>query len=162
MNCSPTLTAEEFKTVHNALWELDNSVRQLEEVIHPDMYVKLARAASKIRKGLEGAYEQDSDAFERKHSHYRTVQEQHGLKSTWSLYEVEDLNSPHPYPGSSFVIYKDHWGDKPVHAAVWGPTWADIYKAADACIQGSGDGHHVFIEGFELKNGNELHMSTGS
>jgi hypothetical protein len=162
MNCNPTLTADEFKTVHNALWELDNSVRQLEEVIHPDMYVNLARAASTIRKGLEGAYAQDSEAFDRKHGHYDGVRKELGLKSIWSLYDVEDLSQPHPYPGDVFVVYKDHWGDQPVHCAVSGSTWAAVYTAADNCIIRSGDQHHVFIEGFELKNGNELHMSTGS
>ena len=29
MNCNPTLTADEFKTVHNALWELDRMVENM-------------------------------------------------------------------------------------------------------------------------------------
>jgi len=148
MNTAVTLTAAEFRQIHNALCLASN--RSIEETV--DI----------IREALQGAYAQDDAAFDRKHSHYRTVQEKHGLKSTWSLYEVEDMDSPHPYPGSSFVIYNNHWGHKPMHAAVWGPNWTDIYKAADACIQESGDGHHVFIEAFELKNGNELHLITGS
>ena len=148
MNTAVTLTAEQFRQIHNALC-----------FAHAD---GIQKTVETIREALANAYAQEHAAFDRKHRHYRTVREKHGLKSTWSLYEVEDLDSPHPYPGSSFVIYNDHWGDKPMHAAVWGPNWTDIYKAADACIQESGDGHHVFIEAFELKNGNELHLITGS
>jgi len=152
MNCAPTLTREEFKVLHNTLWELGN--------IQDSRVQELVERIRSV--ALKGAYEQDSTAFERQHEHYSKVREELGLRAIWSVYEVEDLHSAHPYPGSSFVIYKDHWGEKPIHAAVWGPTWADIYKAADACIQGSGDDHHVFIEGFEVKNYNELHMITGS
>jgi hypothetical protein len=52
MNCNPTLTAEEFKTIHNALWELDGVKQELESVLHKDLYIKLAQAASKIRQLL--------------------------------------------------------------------------------------------------------------
>ena len=45
---------------------------------------------------------------------------------------------------------------------MFGATWGDIYRAADWAIRNSGDSHHIFIEGFELRNGNELHLVTGS
>jgi len=162
MNCNPTLTAEEFKTVHNALWELDCVTRQLEDVLKPELYVKLAHAASTIRQGLSGAYQQDDQAFTRKNDHYHVIKSEEKLRAIWSLYEIEDLDAVHPYPADSIVVYSQHWGDKPVHCAVQGATWRDIYRAADNCIRLSGDEHHVFIESFDLKNGSELHMSTGS
>ena len=163
MNCSPTLTAEEFKTVHNALWELDCVTQQLEDVLKPELYVKLAHAASTIRQGLTGAYEQDNSAFDRKNDHFTDVQSQEQFRSIWSLYEIDDLDAEHPYPADSVVMYSQHWGEKgPVHCAVYGKTWRDLYRAADNCIKLSGDQHHVFIESFTLKNGNELNLSTGS
>jgi hypothetical protein len=39
MNCNPTLTAEEFKTIHNALWELDSVKAQLEDILKPELYL---------------------------------------------------------------------------------------------------------------------------
>lgn len=162
MNCNPTLTAEEFKTVHNALCDLDSVCRQLEDVINPNLYKQLAQARSTIRKGLQGAYEQDNKAFETKNDHYHAIQSEEKLRAIWSLYEIEDLDAQHPYPADAFVVYSQHWGEKPVHCVVQGSTWRDIYRAADNCIRLSGDDHHVFIESFDLKNGNELHMSTGS
>jgi len=152
MIVAPTLTREEFKVLHNTLWELD-------KVNDPTVQNLVERIRT---VALKGAYEQDTAAFERQFEHYSKVREELGLRAMWSVYEVEDLHAAHPYPGSSFVVYRDHWGDKPIHAAVWGSTWADIYKAADACIQGSGDDHHVFIENFEVENYNELRLITGS
>ena len=152
MNCDVTLTADEFKTLHNALCALD--------WLHND---KVTEQVEVIRGALRGAYDQDNVAFDRKNSHYRSVQEDLGLDAIWSMYEIEDLNERHPFPSDAFVVYKSHWGEaKEVHCAVYGGTWAAVYVAANACIRNSGDGHHVFIENFKLKNGNELHMSTGS
>lgn len=164
MNCNPTLTAEEFKTVHNALWELDSVTRQLEDILNPELYVKLARAASTIRRGLAGAYEQDSKAFELKSSHYDRIRNELGLGTSWSIYEVNDLSERHPFEGADRVVYRDHWGDKPVSASINGLSWAALYVAADACIRDSGDSHHAFIEQFQPdpQDPRTLILSTGS
>ena len=145
MHCDVTLTADEFKTIHNILWELEFS-KNTDPV----------QAAGKIREALKGAYAQDNQAFSKKHDHYSSIKEQFGFASIWSLYEVTDLNAKHNAPSDAFVVYEGQ------HCAVYGETWVDIYRAADNCIRNSGDQHHIFIEGFELKNGNELHMYTGS
>jgi hypothetical protein len=160
MNCDVTLTANEFKDLHNALCELRGIVERMNHTM-----VKIESVqdvVSKMEYALQSAYTQDNDAFDRKYSHYRNVKEELGLDAIWSVYEVEDLNERHPFPSDAFVVYKDHWGEKPVHCAVYGSTWAAIYTAANACVRDSGDEHHVFIERFVLKNGNELHMTTGS
>lgn len=147
MNCSPTITAEEFKTIHNALWELDSVTRQLEDILKPELYVKLARAGSTIRKGLEGAYEQDEQAFSRKSRHYDNVKTELNLKnSEWSIYEVDDLGERHPFEGAERVVYREHWGNKEVAKSIVGLTWMALWVAADACIRDSDDEHHVFIE----------------
>ena len=165
MNCNPTLTAEEFKTVHNALCDLDSICRQLEDILKPELYVKLARAGSTIRKGLQGAYAQDNDAFERKNDQYRHWQEHYGLKSIWSIYEVENMTLCHPYKDAEYVVYDQHWGEGgEVVRKIEGRDWNSLYRAADAAIQASGDGHHVFIESFDPIEGKpgHLRLSTGS
>ncbi len=152
MNCDVTLTAEEFKILHNALCDLDR--------LHDD---KVNEQVEIIRGALRGAYDQENSAFDRKYEHYDSVRKDLGLDAIWSMYEIDNLNERHPYPSDAFVVYKNHWGEtKDVHCAVYGGTWAAVYVAANACIRDSGDEHHVYIENFELKNGNELHMVTGS
>lgn len=139
MDCSPTLTAEEFKTVHNTLWELDSLGND-----------KVTELVEKIRGALKGAYEQERKSFNAKSDHYDDVRGQLGLKeSIWSIYEVNDLSDRYPFEGVDRVVYKDHWGDKPVSCSVNGLTWAALYIAANACIRDSGDRHHIYIEDFE-------------
>ena len=164
MNCNPTLTAEEFKTVHNGLCDLDSVIRQLEDVLKPELYAKLARGASEIRIGLASAYDQDDKSFSSKSRHFDEVKASLGLQhSEWSIFEVEDMSARHPFHGATKVHYKDHWG-KPVTKDVVGATWAALYVAGNAAIRDSGDSHHVFIEHFEPSKADSsvLIMQTGS
>jgi len=164
MNCNPTLTAEEFKTVHNGLCELESVVQQLEEVLRPELYQKLAHGVSEIRRGLAGAYQQDNDAFDTKSNHFGEVQQQLGLTAIWSMYEVDNMTDRHPFEGADRVVYSNHWGKGPVSCSINGLTWSALYVAANACIRDSGDTHHVFIEDFapSAEDPRALVLSTGS
>lgn len=165
MNCAPTLTADEFKTIHNAVCQLDRLVSRLEEVLKPELYEQLVQSRDSIRQGLAGAYEQDHTAFDRKHEHYHQVGQELGVNhSTWSVYEVDNLSDRHPFEGADRVVYRDHWGEQPVQCSINGLTWAALWVAANSCIRDSGDGHHVFIEAFRpsREDPRTLVLSTGS
>ena len=163
MNCNPTLTADEFKTIHNALCELDNVKEQLEDVLNKDLYIKLAKAANDIRKGLANAYEQDNKSFEIKMDYFDRVREELGLSATWSMYEVDNLSDRHPFEGVTKVVYRAY-GSGDHEVAINGATWAALYVAANALIRDSGDDHHSFIEGFTQSSIDPtiLFLSTGS
>ncbi len=159
MNCSPTLSAEEFKVLHNTLWELsridDLRVQSLVERIR--------------NEALKGAYAQDHDAFERKHDCFSLAQKTWGLRSIWSLYEVEDLEQQHPFVNAREICYRDHWGEAAVYETIQTEgqghgTWMDLWRAADRCIRRSGDDHHVFIESFQpvADQPHQLRLTTGS
>lgn len=163
MNCSPTLTAEEFKTIHNALCEMRSVQESLTGVINENLTAKLHRAIKEFEKGLAGAYKEDDSAFERKSSHYQDIGEELGLTAIWSIYEVDNLSDRHPFEGADRVVYKDHWG-KPVSCSINGLSWAALYVAGNACIRNSGDNHHIFIESFAPAKDDPrtLIMQTGS
>lgn len=161
MNCSPTLTAEEFKQIHNGLCDLRSVIGSLEGVLATKLYDKLVNAQEQISVGLIGVYEQDEKAYTRKSNHYKSVQKDLGLDAIWSMFEVHDLNERHRFEGATKVVYRNHWGEKPVSCAVIGNTWASLYVAADVCIRDSGDDHHVFIENFEQED-EVLILITGS
>lgn len=152
MNCNPTLTAEEFATIHNTLWAME----------YDGMDSKTA--AEKIRKALAGAYAQDSKAFSTKSDHYNQVKKELGLDTIWSIYEVDNLSDRHPFEGATQVVYKNHWGKGDIVVPVNGSTWAALYVAGNAAIRDSGDNHHVFIEQFKQSSINPeiLFMTTGS
>jgi hypothetical protein len=159
-----TLKAEDFKTVHNTLCELREIEMRLNEVISDSLAAQLHRVIKGFEQGLSDAYAQDNAVFESKMDYYSEFQRDNGLRSVWSIYElpVHGFLRDHPYPSDAFVVYTQHWGEGRQHYPVQGTTWADLYRAADAAIRDSGDDHHIFIEHFELKNGNELHLVTGS
>ena len=165
MNCAVTLTADEFKQVHNALCSLRSVRETLEGVVREPITDKLAKAIDDMYKGLQGAYEQERNDFSRKSKHYDDVKAQLALKnSEWSIYEVGDLSERHPYEGARKVVYKDHWGEHPVECRINGLTWAALWTAADACIRDSRDSHHVFIERFRVSKEDPtvLYLVTGS
>ena len=154
MNCSPTLTAEEFKTIHNSLYYLN--------CLHNE---KVDEIVERMREALKGAYEQDDQAFDTKHDHYSDVKNQLGLdNSAWSIFDVDNLSNRHPFEGADRVVYRDHWGNKPVSCSINGLTWAALWVAADACIRDSGDGHHIYIEHFtpDEEDPRTLYLTTGS
>jgi len=159
-----TLRAEDFKTVHNTLCELRSIQERLTGVISNEMADRLHSVIKGFDAGLANAYEQDTAQFDRKHEHYQSVQEELSLHTVWSVYEVEDLNEPHPYPGAMQLCYRDHWGDEPVFVEIKGPTWADLYCAANSAIMASGDDHHIFIEQFKPNPAEPLQLilQTGS
>lgn len=164
MNCSPVLTADEFKTVHNTLCELRSVQQQLTGVINDSLADRLQLVVKSFEQGLKGAYEQDDRAFDELSDHYEAVRQGAQLKSIWSIFSVRDLSQPHPYVDAAEICYRDHWGDQPVYETITGPTWADLYAAADRSIRRSGDDHHIFIESFQpvAEQPHQLRLTTGS
>ncbi len=150
-----TLRGEDFKIIHNTLCDLRNLVGRMEQSM-----IKTAefdRIIEGFQMGLKDAYEQDNSTFDSKMAYYGDFQRQNGLAAIWSVYElpIHGFLFDHPFPSDAFVVYKDQ------HCAIYGQTWADVYRAADQCIRNSGDLHHIFIENFELW-GKEVRLTTGS
>lgn len=159
MNCSPTLTADEFKKLHNGLCDLDTMIHQLST----SEGMRLAVIVKTLRDSLAGAYEQDSKAFETKSELFDRTRTNLGLTSIWSIYEVDFFVADHTFgQGKTRLVYKDHWGKEPVVVEIHGNTWASLWIAADKAIRASGDEHHVYIEQFTSSDADTLVLSTGS
>jgi hypothetical protein len=159
------LRGEDFKTVHNTLCELRSVQQRLTGVISNELADHLHMVVKGFDAGLANAYEQEHSVFNSKMKYYDSFKTENKLRSTWSIYElpIHGFLEDHPYPSDAFVIYTQHWGENEnKHYPVQGASWGDLYRAADLAIRNSGDDHHCFIERFSLKNGNELHLSTGS
>lgn len=151
-----TIKADDFKTIHNALWQLQYNEGNVEEQVEV------------IRNALKDAYQQDAKAADALYSHYLTVKTDLGLDAIWSMYEVKNLSEPFTYTNVRTVTHKDHWGQTedgedigPVVVPINGNTWAALYVAANAAIRDSGDSHHCYIEGFR-QVGDTLELVTGS
>ena len=161
-----TLRSEDFRTVHNTLCELRSLQERVTGVISNELADQLHRVIRGFELGLENAYAQDNAAFESKMDYYSRFQSENGLRSIWSIYElpIHGFLSDHPYTAAREICYRDHWGEGAVYETILGPTWADLYRAADRCIQRSGDGHHCFIESFQTvaDQPHQIRLTTGS
>jgi len=101
------------------------------------------------------------DTFHEKFEHYESVRSDLDLDAIWSIFEIDNLNKPHPYAAAKTITHENHLGGKPITRAIVGSTYAALYMAANACIRDSGDGFHVFIEGFSPR-GETLVLHVGS
>lgn len=161
-----TLYAEDFKTVHNTLCELRSLQERATGVISDSLADQLQRVIKGFESGLANAYAQDEAEFDSRMAYYNRFKADNGLSSIWSIYELPEHGflSDHPYTAAQSVCYRDHWGDQAVYETILGPTWADLYRAADRCIQRSGDQHHIFIESFQpvADQPHQIRLTTGS
>lgn len=164
MNCNPILSAKEFKDLHNSLCDFDSALGELHGVIDEKLYARLSEAKDKMRASLKNAYEQDTNAFDKKYKAYEEARALNNFKSVWSIYRVTNMNAYSGYSGFKKLIYRDHWGS-PVELEITKTnlSWLDLYELADRAIQQSGDTHHIFIE--RIAPANEafaLVLQTGS
>lgn len=165
MHTDVNIVADDFRVIHNGLCDLRAVCERLEGVLADELYQLLLQARDQIRKGLSSAYQQDEKEFDVKYQHYQQVRKESKFKnSEWSIYKVKDMSDPHPWPNADRIVYRDHWGKKPVSESIHGSSWFAIWRAADACIGTSGDAHHVYIEKFEPspEDPRTLLLTTGS
>ena len=153
-----TLRSEDFKTIHNTLCDLRSLVARMEQsMIKID---DVQRIVEGFEQGLRNAYEQDEAQFDSKMDYYSEYQREHDFAAIWSMYElpIHGFLENHPYPSDAFVVYGRG------HVPVMGPTWGDLYRAADCAIRNSGDDHHIFIEAFTVNQSDPqlLVLHTGS
>jgi hypothetical protein len=154
-----TLSGEDFKIIHNTLCDLRNLVQRMDESMIKTQ--EFDRIIEGFQMGLKNAYAQDEDQFDRKMDYFDSFKTENGLRSIWSIYEVSDDSGffdLHPWQGARVLVYQGKT------ASIKGPTWGDLYRAADEAIDLSGDDHHIFIEGFGkyATDNSMLELTTGS
>ena len=113
-----------------------------------------------FQMGLKDAYEQDNTSFDRKMDYYSQFRAENSLSATWSIFDLDEggFFDLHPWQGAEKVYYNE------TSAPILGPTWGDLYRAADLAIERSGT-HHSFIEGFGAYTAGDnsvLWLTTGS
>ena len=155
-----TLTREEYRAIWNARCSLSSIVSKLESVLHKELIVDLRKIQNQILMAQTRAQKEIDDEFDRRNAHY----EFHAFpNSKWSMFEVENLETQHPYRAT----YMEYQGIS--RGISHCTTWLDLWEVADELIYESGDRCHIFIEGFHpvqgtgtLGPGTVLKLTTGS
>ena len=75
-------------------------------------------------------------------------------RAIWSIYGMGSFEDAHNLTADVMV----YGGNA---AFIFGNTYGDLYETANELIMRSNDNHHLFIEGFEMDNG-QLNLITGS
>lgn len=153
------VTKEDFKNIHNSRVHLLHQVETLEGIIHPNLFKSISQELENLRKGLQNLYKQENEWFNNRNNYFSSIQNKNNFISTWSIYEVSDLNEKFPFEA---VLVKYNSDDGPVEVNVEGNTWLDLWRAADKAIKESEDFHHTFIEKFSPKNNGVVVLYTGS
>ena len=153
-----TLRGEDFKTIHNTLCDLRGLVQRMERsMIKVEEFDRIIEG---FQMGLKDAYEQDGSAFDRKMDYYNQFRIENSLSANWSIFNLDEgeFFNLHPWQGAKEIRYNE------TSAPILGPTWGDLYRAADEAMRRSGT-HHSFIEEFgpyTAGDNSVLWLSTGS
>ena len=107
----------------------------------------------------------------RKHAYFKQYKDYHNYTAIWSvgyklkypeillLFETDVHFRVH----GEILKYPKHrtFHTDDIYVRINGPTWGDLYKAANEAIVKSGNFHHIYIERFRYHDGNVL-LQTGS
>lgn len=92
------------------------------------------------------------------------IRDEEELWTTWSFVDVpaEALNEEHPYKAGA-VVFEANWAhQEDLQVPIAGPTWMDLWRAADFAIRSANEGHYPFIERFEPLGDGRLRVHCGS
>lgn len=155
-----SLSRNQWRDVHNALCEIESQTRGIFDVLKHG--TQLRDAVSNLRSALAPAYEQEERQWDQRFTYCDNIKLHNGFDAIWSAEDV-DFSAPHPFAADAVLEYRDHWGNnRDTVYPIAGPTWLDVYRAADQAIRASGDDHHIFIEILRPGPNNTVLLSTGS
>lgn len=157
------LNQEEIKALDNAQGRLYRVASQLAGVLNPQLLSEIGAALEAVKSVNRRRHTLLTEIEDAAREYWQEWGFNNNLKSQWCLTEVgQSADEPTNFGNRQVLVYAEHFGDEEVVVTIPGPTWGDLYKAADAAITASGDEHHCFIEGFEVRSDGRLYLSTGS
>jgi hypothetical protein len=108
----------------------------------------------------------DTASFDTLFDRYSDIAQANDFITTWSIYEVEDVNEKIPFRDmvGKRLVYKywdENFVDQVVETVIQGDTWLDAWRAADQLLKDSKD-FHIFVEDFRMLEDTSLELITGS
>ena len=161
MNLTFSITAEQISKLHNAYWMLNDEVTQLEEALNSSKITSLRKGLSILKDAYLPLSEAKDIEWDRRNTYFETVREANKFKSVWSIYEVGILQACSGLEGK---VLKYGRVSIPLRQDVklYCLTWIYLWECAEQAIKESGDGHHIFIEGFKDRGDGVIELITGS
>ena len=157
-----TISKKDFDLLTSLYPDISGLKRHLENFVHPKYIKEIDEISNKMKAVFTPFWEEEEKSYAEDSQAISDISDEHKFKSIWSISEVtaKQMNDKFPSPIKQ-IAYKDQVTsfDSPKNL-----SWLEMWKEADKLIRMSGDGHHIFVEGFDEDNKNSGHykLVTGS
>ena len=153
------ITAADVEKLHDAKIELSRIIEDMEDILAPRMLQQFKKVITKIRAGLLDVNTQKDTLWQKRHNHYSDMKNEHGMKTVWSIFEVDDLESLSMITATELKY--NGWGEATIKMAPGNKSYMELWHYAEQVLYEADDLEHGFIESF-TQAGDICILGTGS
>lgn len=149
----------DVETLHNAKIDLARIVEDLDDILAPKVLMQLRKVQTKIRSALLDVNTQKDALWQKRHDYYEHTKADNGMQTVWSIYEIDNLDSPSGITATELKY--NGWGEATVPMHAGNKTWMELWSYAEQVLHEADDMHHCFIESF-TQAGDVCMLGAGS
>lgn len=153
------IAAADVEKLHDAKIDLARLVDDMEDILAPKLLQQLRKVQTKIRAGLLDVNTQKDNLWQKRYNYYSDLKNEHGMKTVWSMFEVDDLDSPSMITATELKY--NGWGEATIKMHPGNKTYMELWNYAEQVLYEADDMEHSFIESF-TQAGDICILGTGS
>jgi hypothetical protein len=153
------IAAADVEKLHDAKIDLARLVDDMEDILAPKLLQQLRKVQTKIRAGLLDVNTQKDNLWQKRYNHYSNLKNEHGMKTVWSIFEVDDLESLSMITATELKY--NGWGEATIKMAPGNKSYMELWNYAEQVLYEADDMEHSFIESF-TQAGDICILGTGS
>jgi len=153
------IAAADVEKLHDAKIDLARLVDDMEDILAPKLLQQLRKVQTKIRAGLLDVNTQKDTLWQKRHNYYSDMKNEHGMRTVWSMFEVDDLDSPSMITATELKY--NGWGEATIKMHPGNKTYMELWHYAEQVLHEADDMAHGFIESF-TQAGDICLLGTGS
>jgi hypothetical protein len=153
------IAAADVEKLHDAKIDLARLVDDMEDILAPKLLQQLRKVQTKIRAGLLDVNTQKDNLWQKRYNHYSDLKNEHGMKTVWSIFEVDDLESLSMITATELKY--NGWGEATIKMAPGNKSYMELWNYAEQVLYEADDMEHSFIESF-TQAGDICILGTGS
>jgi hypothetical protein len=153
------ITAADVDKLQDAKIDLARIIEEMDDILAPRMLQQFKKVITKIRAGLLDVNTQKDLLWEKRHRYYSDVKAEHGFKTVWSIFEVDNLDSPSGITATELKY--NGWGEATIKMPPGNKTYMEMWHYAEQVLKEADDMEHCFIESF-TQGGDICLLGTGS
>ena len=123
------ITAADVDKLHDAKIEMSRIIEDMEDILAPRMLQQFKKVITKIRAGLLDVNTQKDTLWQKRYNHYSDLKNEHGMKTVWSIFEVDDLESLSMITATELKY--NGWGEATIKMAPGNKTYMELWNYAE-------------------------------